>query len=157
FPFSVVMLMAAWLILAYFLFPVKVAASLGGRQVIADELAKLGPIRAGEWRIGIIFFATAALWILRQPVEGWGWAMAFTDASGQALAGGLTTAIAMVILCFLVPMGNGDSRPLLGCDSAVKVPWGVLLLFGGGAALAKAVHASHFDLFLGSQMAGLMG
>lgn len=156
-PFSAIFLVVTWAVLGYLLFPVRVAASLGGRQVIEDELAKLGSMRTAEWRAGAIFFATALLWILRQPVEGWGWGMAFVDDAGKILVDDATTAIAMAILCFLVPKGEGNPRPLLTWEATVKVPWGVLLLFGGGTALARAVNASKFDLYLGSHMAEAMG
>ncbi len=155
-PFSVVFMLITWGVLSYLLFPVRSEDSLGGRSVIADELSKLGPIRAAEWRAGLIFLATAVLWISREPVDGWGWGIYFADENGKTLVSDATTAIAMAVLCFIVPRGGKESGPLLTWESSVKVPWGVLLLFGGGTALAKAVNASHFDLFLGSHMAAVM-
>ncbi len=157
-PFSAVFLLIAWAILGYILFPVSSKESLGGRAVILDELHKLGPISPAEWRVGAVFLTTAMLWILREPVEGWGWGMAFVDANGKQFVSDATTAIAMAVLCFLIPNGKKDQphEPLLNWDATVKVPWGVLLLFGGGTALAKAVNASKFDLFLGAHMANIM-
>lgn len=157
-PFSAVFLLIAWAVLGYILFPVSSKESLGGRSVISDELHKLGPISPAEWRVGAVFLATALLWILREPVKGWGWGMAFVDASGKQFVSDATTAIAMAVLCFLIPSGNKKQshEPLLNWDVTVKVPWGVLLLFGGGTALAKAVNASKFDLFLGAHMANIM-
>lgn len=155
-PFSLVFMLITWGILAYLLFPVQSGDSLGGRNVIADELRKLGPIHAAEWRSGIIFFATALLWILREPVEGWGWGVFFVDDSGSTYVSDATTAMAMAILCFVTPRGGKENGALLTWETTVKVPWGVLLLFGGGIALAQAVNASKFDLYLGSHMANVM-
>lgn len=157
-PFSAVFLFVAWAVLGYLLYPVSSKESLGGRAVILDELHKLGPLSAAEWRVGAVFFATALLWILREPVEGWGWGMAFVTEDGKQYVSDATTAIAMSVLCFLIPRGGQSEprQPLLNWDVTVKVPWGVLLLFGGGTALAKAVKASEFDLYLGSHMASLM-
>ncbi|PQO44560.1 SLC13 family permease [Blastopirellula marina] len=156
-PFSVVFMFVAWGVLGYLLFPVSRDESLGGRSVIHEELSKLGPISPAELRAGLIFLATALLWITRAPVEGYGWGTYFLDDNGKSYVSDATTAIAMAVLCFIVPSGNHEKPgPLLTWDCSVKVPWGVLLLFGGGTALAKAVQASHFDLFLGSHMAAAM-
>ncbi|RCS50628.1 hypothetical protein DTL42_11020 [Bremerella cremea] len=157
-PFSAVFLLITWAILGYVLFPVSSKESIGGRSVILDELHKLGPISAAEWRVGAVFLTTALLWILREPVKGWGWGMAFVDADGKQFVSDATAAIGMAVLCFLIPSGkkNEPHEPLLNWDATVKVPWGVLLLFGGGTALAKAVNASKFDLYLGAHMANMM-
>ena len=126
-------------------------------SVIHDELLKLGPISQAEWRAGLVFLATALLWITRAPVDDYGWGTYFLDDNGKSYISDATTAIAMAVLCFIIPNGNHEKPgPLLTWDCSVKVPWGVLLLFGGGTALAKAVQASHFDLFLGSHMAAAM-
>ncbi|GAA4435063.1 DASS family sodium-coupled anion symporter [Bremerella cremea] len=155
-PFSVVFMLITWGVLGYLLFPVRGTDSLGGRDLMAEELRKLGKMNSAEWRAGLIFLATALLWILREPIDGWGWGMFFVDEKGNTLVSDATTAMAMAVLCFIVPKGKSGLGPLLTWEASVKVPWGVLLLFGGGTALARAVNSSHFDLFLGSHMASVM-
>ena len=59
FPFSAVFLVVCWWVLGYLLFPVKAADSIGGREMIAQELLELGPLSTAEWRAGIVFVATA--------------------------------------------------------------------------------------------------
>jgi len=131
FPFSFMLMAVAWGALAYLLFPVQGTTSLGGRDSIADELAKLGPVHPAELRAGTVFAVTALLWIFREPVEGWGWGMAFVDDAGKALVGDATPAMAMAILCFVIPQGGERTEPLLNWEASKRIPWGVLLLFGG--------------------------
>ncbi|MBI1248913.1 DASS family sodium-coupled anion symporter [bacterium] len=157
FPFSALFLLVCWWLLGYILFPVKAADSIGGREMIAQELRDLGALSAAEWRAGLVFLATALLWTFREPVEGWGWGQLFLDEHGKSMVSDATTAMAMAIICFIVPKGKQSGPgPLLTWEASIKVPWGVLLLFGGGTALAKAVNASHFDQFLGLHMAAAM-
>jgi sodium-dependent dicarboxylate transporter 2/3/5 len=105
-------------------------------------LPKLGSWSSAETRVLIIFGLAAAAWIFRtDPFGGWS---ALIDAPG---AGDSTVALAAVIALFLVPDANGS--PLLTWQEAEKIPWGLLLLFGGGIAIAQA--------FTGSGLAGAIG
>jgi sodium-dependent dicarboxylate transporter 2/3/5 len=115
---------------------------------------------AAEWRILIIFIATALLWILREPVPGWGWATLLgldkqnVDGKSVTFVDDSTVAIGMALVCFLIPSGRADRRPLLTWESTVRVPWGVLLLFGGGLALAEGMDATGLSDLLGGRLAG---
>lgn len=101
------------------------------RDLLRAELQKLGPISAGEARVLLIFIATAVAWILRPLINNF-------------LPGVTDTVIAMTagLLLFTVRSGGPDSKVLLDWQTAEKLPWGVLLLFGGGLALATMIKSS---------------
>jgi sodium-dependent dicarboxylate transporter 2/3/5 len=103
----------------------------GSRDLLRAELQKLGPISAGEARVLLIFIATAVAWILRPLINNF-------------LPGVTDTVIAMTagLLLFTVRSGGPDSKVLLDWQTAEKLPWGVLLLFGGGLALATMIKSS---------------
>jgi sodium-dependent dicarboxylate transporter 2/3/5 len=103
----------------------------GSRDLLRTELQMLGPLCGGEARVLLIFVATAAAWIFRPLLNDY-------------LPGVTDTVIAMTagILLFTVRSGGADSQALLDWQSAEKLPWGVLLLFGGGLALATMIKSS---------------
>lgn len=152
-PLAAAFMLVCWMVLIW-LFRVQRTGILGGRDVIADELAQLGPMRASEWRMAGIFAATALLWIFRKPVEGWGWGPALgLNAKGFEVDDS-TVALFMALLCFLLPAGGKERRPLLTWQATVRVPWGILLLFGGGMALADAMQDSGLSTYVGQKLAG---
>jgi sodium-dependent dicarboxylate transporter 2/3/5 len=113
----------------------------------------LEPGRAGPWskpelRVLVVFGLTILAWITRtDPLGGWsGWLGIDTAADS-------TVALAAVVVMFLVPDGRGGR--LLDWDTAVSIPWGMLLLFAGGICIAAAFTASGLSGLIGSRLAGL--
>lgn len=114
----------------------------------------LGKISAPEARAALVFGIVACLWVLRVPLqltaESQNWnipaLMALSDM-GIAIAG----AVAM----FLVPAGKTQNRAILRWDEAVKLPWGVLILFGGGISLGQAVTRTGMSTWIGDQLTAL--
>ncbi len=159
-PLSVTYLMIAWFVLVYLVFPLGKSPLLGGGHVIAEARRKLGPISSAELRMSIVVATTAALWIFREPVAGWGWASLLGwDQPGKLPAvGDANIAILMALVCFVVPGRGLRGAPLMDWQTAVRLPWGILLLFGGGLALARGMQASgldqHLGNWLGAQLAG---
>ncbi|MEI4272226.1 DASS family sodium-coupled anion symporter [Klenkia sp. LSe6-5] len=152
-PLSLVFLVAAWLVLTRVVFPTRLAEIPGGRKVIQDELDALGPMTRAEWTVLGIFVSTALLWVLRQPLTGW---TALTDVLPfVAQLSDPVIAIAGALALFLVPVEGRRGVSALDWASAAQLPWGVLLLFGGGLSLATAVQSSGLDEFIGSQVSGL--
>lgn len=91
--------------------------------------------RVEEKRVLIIFAITAIAWITRtQPFGGW------TGLFNTPEIGDSTIALFMVVIMFIIPNGKGGK--LLDGETAQGIPWGLLVLFGGGIALAKAFTAS---------------
>ncbi len=153
-PFVLLMLPAA----AVFLGRGLGSVETGGDEAVRSELAELGPMTPFERRAGILFVLTALAWITRAGmhfgdfhVPGWSSLLPDPGAVKDSVP-----AVAAAILAALIPRGGGDRRALVAWDEIRHgVPWGVLLLFGGGFALADAVHASGLDRWLAGNLDGL--
>ena len=105
------------------------------------HLPTVGEWRVEERRVLIIFALTALAWVTRQePFGGW-------SALTGLPANDASVALTAVILMFIVPNGKGEK--LLDWETAVTIPWGVLLLFGGGICLAKGFTASGLSTEVG--------
>ena len=110
------------------------------------HLPVLGAWRAEEKRTLWVFGLTALAWITRkEPFGGW------SGALDIEIAGDSTVALFAVVLMFIIPNGKGSR--LLDWDSAKTIPWGMLLLFAGGIALAKGFVASGLSDLLGQWLA----
>lgn len=106
------------------------------------ELPELGQWQTEEVRTLAVFGLAVLAWITRnEPFGGW------SDLLGIQFAGDSTVALAAVVLMFLVPNGKGER--LLDWKTAVNIPWGMLLLFAGGIALAKGFTASGLSVLIG--------
>lgn len=128
------------------------------------ERRELGHLTVRERRVAILFSLTAIAWVTRsgfdlgsvsipgwsQLLTAWGW------LDGPKVVTDAVPAIAAAILTTLVPAGGGERRPLLRwSEIEAGVPWGVLVLFGGGFAIADGVRASGLDGWLADSLAGL--
>ncbi len=109
------------------------------------EVPHPGQWRTEEIRVLIVFVVTAMLWITRkEPFGGWSGWLNIPNANDASIA--LVAAVAM----FMIPNGKGDK--LLDWESANKIPWGVLILFGGGICIAKAFEQSGLSQLAGEQL-----
>jgi sodium-dependent dicarboxylate transporter 2/3/5 len=168
FPFSVALLLICWQLLVR-MFPLSGHADSAhdSRASIRAELAMLGPVTLPERRLAWVFGAVIAAWISGsllwyQPLNEWlhlRLAALPLPTPPEKIPGYCTdtvVAIAGAIALFLVPAGSGDHKlPLLDWDTALKIPWGIILLFGGGLALAKGFDQSGLALWMGEKMKGL--
>jgi len=145
-PVSAVMLPVAWFVLTRYLYPVNVPAS----QAVDDHLRKLreqlGPITAPERRVAVVFTTVVVCWMFRRPVTEW------LGLTGVSDAGIVMTA---ALLLFMLPSSKNSSTQLMSWQDMTRLPWGVLILFGGGLSLAMAVSDSGLALWLGQQLAPL--
>jgi sodium-dependent dicarboxylate transporter 2/3/5 len=156
FPLSLTFLFIAWFMLTYVIFPTGRARFFDGDgNVIHKEREKLGTISVPEFRVLLVFLATVLLWFFRKNID-----LGFLKIPGWSNAMGLesfvndgTAAIAMALLLFIIPSGKGKSTMLMNWETAVKLPWGILLLFGGGFALAGGFTASGLSEWLGQRLA----
>lgn len=132
-PFSVLLLMCAYLLMVNVLVPVKTNAFDFSREIIRNELAEMGSITRAEKRVFVVFCTTALLWIFRQQLQLLPGLQGLSDTQ-IAIFGGF--------LMYLIPAGAAEKKPLLEWSDAQGIPWGILLLFGGGLALAAAMETS---------------
>jgi sodium-dependent dicarboxylate transporter 2/3/5 len=124
------------------------------------ELPKVGRFRRSEILTLGVFVLTAVLWVTRKnPAGGWTTWLGMVDENGVAMVGDSTVALFSVVLLFVLPSGEptqaGDSfadTRLLDWKTASRVPWGILLLFGGGLAISAAFDASGLSMVIGSQL-----
>ena len=145
FPISITLLFLCWIYITkisnnYFMdeFP------LGKDQIIKLK-SELGRISAEEKRVGVIFFLTALCWITRSQIEK------FLPGIDDTIIG-----IIFGILLFVIPV-KSNKRSLLIWKEAVKLPWGVIILFGGGMALAKGFVDSGLSIWFGNNLTSLNG
>ena len=146
FPISVVLLFLCWKYLTSFAFKFKQKSFPGGRAEISKQLKALGQISYEEKLVAGVFTLTAFAWISRSFLL-------------KSIIPGIDdTIIGLIgaIVIFLLPTKNKERR-LINWDEAVKLPWGILLLFGGGMALAAGFKDSGLALWIGSQMTLLDG
>ncbi|MEA5444339.1 SLC13 family permease [Gammaproteobacteria bacterium AB-CW1] len=111
------------------------------------EIERLGPWQPAERRVLALFALAALAWMTRtDPLGGWSAWLPMPGYTGDA-----TVALTVVVLCFLVPDGRGSR--VLDWKTAEGIPWGLLILFGGGIAIAKAFEASGLSTSLGEAIA----
>ncbi|MGD2113983.1 MAG: DASS family sodium-coupled anion symporter [Acidobacteriota bacterium] len=143
-PLAALGLALSYLVLVHFVFPVRLDDVPGGGDFIRDELRRMGPMSGPEKGVAVIFGLTATLWVTRPLVE-------------RILPGISDTGIALfgATLLFLVPVDWRRGEFLLDWARARKLPWGMLLLFGGGLSLASAVRATGLAGWIGGRLQGL--
>ncbi len=142
-PLSIMMLPLAWLVLTRLAFKVDFQTSGEGKAALQKMKQDLGPITTPEKRVAIVFVLMALTWVLR-PVLVTLPGLSALDDSGIAMAGG--------IALFLIPSGDKSDPLLLRWTYAEKLPWSVLILFGGGLTLAGAVSRTGLAEWLGGSL-----
>ncbi len=167
-PLSLLMLTAIWLLITKVFFRSPPALQLTSEAIDAER-RKLGPVTREQAVVFAVFAATAVLWVFRNDltlgtsfrIPGWSNLLAHGDLLDDG-----TIAIGMALLLFLIPAKNrspqasgADDRYGTVLDFSVfsKVPWHIILLFGGGFALAKGFQTSGLSVWVASGFGGLEG
>ena len=149
-PIAVVFLLIAWLLLTKVLFKPEIREIPGGAELIREERRKLGRISSGEVRVLAVFVLAALSWVFIPLI----WQ--FMDA-GDPPIGDAGIAMVIALALFVLPAGAARGVRLLDWEAAVKLPWGVLLLFGGGLALSAQFSSSGLTAWIGEVTAGIGG
>lgn len=152
-PLAFTFILIAWLLMTRVLYRFNIPAIPGGKEMIEGEIHKLGPVSQGEKMVMLVFGSAAFLWIvpglLANLPGAESWLGPFGELDDTAIA------IAAGIAMFILPgRGRGD-MVLNWQDAEDGLPWGVLLLFGGGLSLAGAVASTGLDGWFGEQITGL--
>jgi len=149
-PIAILLLFTLYLVMVKWLYPNRITSSVETRNIITAELKALGPLSVAEKRVLVIFCSTAFLWIFKDLINALGW---FTlDDTMIAVMGALAL--------FICPAGKNagsSSRNILEWSDTAKMAWGILLLFGGGIALAFALEKAGLIQSLGQWIAGMSG
>lgn len=149
--FAALFLPIIYLVLTKFIFPLGELTLVGGRAMVERELRIIGRVQRGEWNTLVVFALTVSMWLFRPVLTGL--PIAWGDQTYHPLANLSDSVIAMIgaMLLFLIPVKMSQLSFTMDWETANKMPWGVLFLFGGGLSLAAAVQANGVAEFIGSQ------
>ncbi len=146
-PLSAVMLWLTWWYLTHMAFPLRTMALPDARRELSRQLEQLGRMTTPERRVATVFATVALLWILRGVLD---WAP-------LALVKDSTIAIGGALVLFALPAGGGHPGALLDWKTAVRIPWDIIILFGGGFALAAGFGETGLTVWLAKQLHSLHG
>ena len=142
-PLALVLLPLGWLVLTRVAFRVDIPASPEAAEVIRDMRIEMGVMSAPERRVGLLFLMVVALWMSRK------WLNTISGLEGLSDAG---IVMAAALLLFVIPSEKGSASRLMDWEDVARLPWGVLILFGGGLALAAQVSGSGLAVWLGESL-----
>lgn len=131
-PIALAGTLASWFLLTRLVFRLPTSEPEEGAKPIHDAWSQLGAMTPAEKAMGMVFLTVALAWVT-QPWLIAPWLPAVDDTVIAVLGG---------LVLFLIPSGQGDGSALLSKDSVSKLPWDILLLFGGGLAIANAIEVS---------------
>ncbi len=148
-PLVAIYLPIAWFYMTSISQPVTLKSIPGGRDLFRSELRELGPMSTGEWVVFGVFITTVVLWLTRPLLQEW--------ATGTPLAGINDSSIAIfaAIALFVIPVSPRRRIFAMDWQTAERLPWGALLLFGGGLSLAAAITANGVDAYIGQLLGGM--
>ena len=152
-PLVAVFLPLTWFLLTFVLQPIGNVAIKGDGTQLREDYHELGSMKPGEWIVFLTFCATATLWIMRPLLARvqWGGIQPFSGLTDAGIA--MTAAIAL----FVMPVDRKASAFAMNWEWAAKLPWGLLILFGGGLSLAAAIDDTGVGPFLGAQVQSMVG
>ncbi|MGP6175109.1 SLC13 family permease [Corynebacterium sp. A21] len=145
-PIAVIFMILAWFVLTT-VFKPEIDSIPGGREMIKGEVDKMGKMTAPEIAVGVIFGLAALSWVFIPLIIDWtGVEITVADAA---------IGMAAALLMFIIPVDRKKGTRLMDWESANKLPWDVLLLFGGGLSLSSMFSASGLSIWIGELAKGL--
>lgn len=143
-PIMLIALPILYLVLTRIVYPVKIDVLPGGKELIDKQMKELGGFSSEEKKVAFLFISAALLWICRPLLSG--------IVPGLSDAG---IAIGIAVAFFIVPASGTESYTLLSWSDTKKLPWGVLILFGGGLSMASAISKTGLASWIGSVIGAL--
>ncbi|MBL7026696.1 MAG: DASS family sodium-coupled anion symporter [Candidatus Marinimicrobia bacterium] len=159
-PISIIMIVIIWLILTKIFFRVPQHINVDP-ALVEEEYRSLGKMAYEEKAVLTVFSLTAILWVFRKKltlgiltIPGWSQLIPYPDLIDDG-----TVALFMAMILFFIPTRSKDVRSatLMGADVIKNLPWNIVLLFGGGFALAKGFQVTGLSSLIGNEFAGLAG
>ncbi len=156
-PVAVTFLFTGWLLMTKVIFRMPKGNIFDGNDIIKNLLKGLGKVRRDEMASGIIFLLAAILWVtgsditLSESFTIHGWRSVFN----LEMVSDASIAVATSLLLFLIPSTDRPTEKLLTWNKARELPWGILLLFGGGFAIAGGFNSSGLSNVIGNLFANL--
>ncbi|MDP6615875.1 MAG: DASS family sodium-coupled anion symporter [Gammaproteobacteria bacterium] len=149
-PLVCVFVPIVWLVLTRWVYPMRLTKLEGTRKLLQQRKAELTKLSRGELLTLLVFLFTALAWITRPLLNE------LRIGSMQPLAGLSDAGIAIIcaMVLFVTPVRFRRAEFLMDWATAVRLPWGMLILFGGGLSLAAAMVDTGFNIYLGSLLAG---
>ncbi|MFJ6413641.1 SLC13 family permease [Terribacillus saccharophilus] len=153
-PIVIILLFSAWIYLTRVVFRIKMKELPGGKDLILKEKRDLGKMSFEEKAVLAVFTFAAFMWVSRTFL----WQ---EDALLEIIAipgiSDTTIAVLAGVILFLIPSMNKKGQRILDWDVSKELPWGVLLLFGGGLAIAAGFTSSGLSQWMGDQLTVLEG
>ena len=146
-PLSASMFLITWYYLTRIAYPLKEKDVPGIGLIISNELERLGPVRRQERWVLVVFLLVSIGWVLRGLI----------DVPALSMVSDASIAMAGALLLFIIPADIGKREFLLDWKTAAKIPWDIIILFGGGFALAQGFIESGLSLWIADQMSSLEG
>ena len=147
FPFSLIMIFILWFHFSKIVFKLSRKKVVGAKKIIREELVRLGPVKYEEKWVMVVFGLVALAWMSRAYVIK----PYFPNVTDTSIA------LVGAIILFVIPARSGKSRMLMDWNQAVKLPWQVILLFGGAFALAGSFQQSGLTYWIGMKLELLQG
>jgi sodium-dependent dicarboxylate transporter 2/3/5 len=151
-PISILFIFTGWLLMTKVIFRLPKFKLFENKEIIKDELKQLGKVRQDEWVAGIIFGIAVLLWLTGSDItisetftiRGWRTIFNLPMVNDSAVA------IGTAVLLFMIPSQERKTEMMLKWDHIKNLPWGILLLFGGGFALAGGFENSGLSTVIGN-------
>jgi sodium-dependent dicarboxylate transporter 2/3/5 len=145
-PFAIILLIFTYFLTVKVLFPNNLGNFGGAKEIINSELKELGPMTTGEKLTLFVFMSTALSWIFRLQIDAIFPSIKISDT---------TIALVAAMLLFIIPVSLHKKEFLLNWSDTEKLPWGILLLFGGGLSLADSLATTGIIHVIGDQFKDL--
>jgi solute carrier family 13 (sodium-dependent dicarboxylate transporter), member 2/3/5 len=146
-PIALLLMFSLYFVMTKWLYPNHLKSDDSTKQLIKVRIEALGPLSIAEKRVLIIFCSTAFLWITKDII----------NATGLIKLDDTIIAIIGATALFIFPSGMETGKKILEWSDTAKMAWGILLLFGGGIALAAALEKAGLIQSLGTWLAGFSG
>ncbi|MCH8495387.1 MAG: DASS family sodium-coupled anion symporter [Balneolales bacterium] len=143
-PLVIVSLPIIFIVLTKVLFPIQLKEIPGGRHLIYTQLKEIGKMSVRERIVATVFILTATMWIFQQYIVKY-----VPEVSDTVIA------IFGALLLFLIPVDFKKGDFVLGWDDAKRLPWDILVLFGGGLSLAAAISSTGLASWMGESLRAL--